>query len=212
MGRKKEISDQELASIAREVFFEHGPQVATSVIARAAGVSQATLFNRFQNKHDLMLEAMIPPNISEILRIVQQPVYKRPIPAQLLEKAEKLFMHFKQLEPHMRFLEHAGLNVKDVLSFHARKKRTPPPPILAFQHMTQWLRDAQAEGRMGMIDAEKFAQLFIGSIHAKLFFHRLHKHFASQGSQLPEEDEISIRHHFAGTIDVLWRGIAPVTG
>jgi AcrR family transcriptional regulator len=61
MGRRKTIADQDLLAAARRVFEEHGHTATTRDVARAAGISQAVLYQRFASKDDLFLSAMAPP-------------------------------------------------------------------------------------------------------------------------------------------------------
>src|SRR5476649_2425176 len=58
MGRPKIIEDSELLAVARKVFREHGHTVTTRDVARAAGISQAVLYQRFKTKDQLFLAAL----------------------------------------------------------------------------------------------------------------------------------------------------------
>ncbi|MEZ6127616.1 MAG: TetR/AcrR family transcriptional regulator [Planctomycetaceae bacterium] len=60
MARPRTISDDQILQTARDCFLEHGPSVATDVIAERLGVSSQALFKRFHSKHELMLAAIAP--------------------------------------------------------------------------------------------------------------------------------------------------------
>lgn len=60
MGRKKTISDDEVLAVARGIFGRRGHTASTREIARAAGVSEAVLYQRFETKEKLFLAAMAP--------------------------------------------------------------------------------------------------------------------------------------------------------
>ncbi|HIK90782.1 MAG TPA: TetR/AcrR family transcriptional regulator, partial [Planctomycetes bacterium] len=60
MARPRTISDDQILQTARECFLQHGPSVATDVIADQLGVSPQALFKRFHSKQDLMLAAIAP--------------------------------------------------------------------------------------------------------------------------------------------------------
>ena len=69
MGRHKTISDDEILALARDIFRKQGHTATTRVIADAAGVSEAILYQRFGSKDTLFFTAMHPsgPDIEEIL-------------------------------------------------------------------------------------------------------------------------------------------------
>jgi AcrR family transcriptional regulator len=58
MGRPKTIEDHELLEVARRVFRQHGHTATTRDVARAAGISQAVLYQRFKTKDDLFYAAL----------------------------------------------------------------------------------------------------------------------------------------------------------
>jgi hypothetical protein len=61
MGRPKTVADEEVLRIARVEFSRHGHPASTRLIAESAGISQATLFQRFGDKEKLFLAANAPP-------------------------------------------------------------------------------------------------------------------------------------------------------
>ncbi len=58
MGRRKETTDAELLRVARATFLEEGHGASTRAIAKAAGVSEAILFQRFGSKDRLFFLSM----------------------------------------------------------------------------------------------------------------------------------------------------------
>jgi AcrR family transcriptional regulator len=69
MGRHKTISDDDVLSVAREVFRERGHAATTREVAEAAGISEGVLYQRFGSKDDLFFAAMRPrgPDIEALL-------------------------------------------------------------------------------------------------------------------------------------------------
>jgi AcrR family transcriptional regulator len=61
MGRPKTIEDHELLEVARRVFRQHGHTATTRDVAKAAGISQAVLYQRFKTKDDLFYAALTQP-------------------------------------------------------------------------------------------------------------------------------------------------------
>ena len=60
MARPRSIDDSVILDAAREVFLELGFAGTTAEIARRAGVSEGSLFNRFGNKKQLFRAAIAP--------------------------------------------------------------------------------------------------------------------------------------------------------
>src|SRR5438552_745774 len=58
MGRPKTIETSDLLAIARNVFRQHGHTVTTRDVAKAAGISQAVLYQRFKTKDELFFAAL----------------------------------------------------------------------------------------------------------------------------------------------------------
>ena len=69
MGRPKTISDDEVLRVARDVFRAGGHSASTREVARAAGISEAILYQRFGTKDDLFFAAMRPtgPDVERLL-------------------------------------------------------------------------------------------------------------------------------------------------
>jgi AcrR family transcriptional regulator len=69
MGRSKTISDEEVLSIACDIFRAQGHTATTRAIADAAGISEAILYQRFGSKDALFFAAMHPrgPDLEAIL-------------------------------------------------------------------------------------------------------------------------------------------------
>jgi AcrR family transcriptional regulator len=60
MGRHKTLPDSDVLKIARQTFLKSGHGASTREVAEAVGLSQATLFQRFGDKSDLFVAAMLP--------------------------------------------------------------------------------------------------------------------------------------------------------
>jgi len=57
-GRPPVISNEQLLSIARDVFLELGIRATTAEVAKRAGIAEGTLFHRFDSKETLFHAAM----------------------------------------------------------------------------------------------------------------------------------------------------------
>lgn len=196
MGRKKERTDQELLDIARKVLLEHGPNVATGVIAKAAEVSQATLFNRFGDKRTLLLRALAPPPTNPAIELMEQPPDQRPIPVQLVEVGLLMYKFMRIHEPRIVCLKAGGYSLGDIM-----KENIEVPIQRGPQALASWIAKAQEEGRVSK-DIDIFALMiaFAGSIKNLA----MEEHF-----QFVREDEQLVFNTITHLVDLLWKGMAP---
>jgi AcrR family transcriptional regulator len=67
MGRRRQVSDQQISLAAREVFLDRGPKAPVAMVAKKLGVSTATLFQRTGSKQQLMLMALQPSHLAKAI-------------------------------------------------------------------------------------------------------------------------------------------------
>src|SRR4051812_47669347 len=99
MARPRTTSDETILAVARERFLEHGPGVATTLIAARLGISHAVLFQRFTTKEQLMRAALLPrldPAWYEPLRAGPD---DRDGKTQLREIADRILALFQSIIP-----------------------------------------------------------------------------------------------------------------
>lgn len=60
MGRNKTLTDEDSLERAGAIFIQRGHAVPTREVAKAVGLSQATLLQRFGSKDDLFVAAVAP--------------------------------------------------------------------------------------------------------------------------------------------------------
>lgn len=193
MGRHKTIGDDELLRVAREVFRGSGHTATTRDIARAAGISQAVLYQRFGSKEDLFLQAMTPelPDVHALLG----PYPPRSAKADLKRIAERLVDFFASMTPTLlHVLAHPDLGADRLHKWHAR---LPFIPIV--QGLTERLRRLQADGLIAATNAEAAAHTLVAAAHAgamlETMMHGAHaEHRAAKVGAL---------------VEVVWSGLAP---
>jgi AcrR family transcriptional regulator len=61
MPRNKTITDDEIITIARTLFLKNGINASTRDIAKAAGISEAVIYQRFGTKEDFFFATMKLP-------------------------------------------------------------------------------------------------------------------------------------------------------
>ena len=194
MARPRQVSDDDILSTARSCFLEHGPSVSTAVIANHLGVSQAALFKRFSTKEELMLAALMPPEIPGWIARVDRGPGPEPIPDQLMIIAADIAMFFAEMTPCMATLKASGIDLARIMC-----RYEVPPPLRGVRALTQWLQQAMDDGRIAQGDPQSLAMMFVGSLHGRAFLTHI-----LQLKGLQESSD-----YLTNLVDTLWRGIAP---
>ncbi len=112
MGRYKTVSDGDVLAAARGIFREHGHAASTRDIARAAGVSQAVLYQRFGSKDHLFFAAMAPsaPDIADMLGPLEPTAAPREY---LLQAMERMADYFAEVLPiAIQVMMHPSFDMK----------------------------------------------------------------------------------------------------
>lgn len=192
MGRPRTTSDDEILEAARRLFREAGNAVTTREIARAAGVSQAVLYQRFPSKTELFFAAMAP-TLPDVERILGEPT--EPVDAYLRDVAVRLLGYFESALPTViHLMAHPEFDARAMGRLHER--------ILAerlVSGLASRVSDLQSRGLVGALDAHALSQTLVAAIHGVVVFHVMSGASLSRRAQ-----QIAL-----GVIDVLWRGGAP---
>ena len=192
MGRAKTIDDQQLLSRARQVFREGGHAASTRDVARAAGISQAVLYQRFGSKDELFFRAMTPesPDIDSLLG----PYRPRSARADLGKIARRLADYLRALVPtllHVLASPDLGhdrlLKLHEGLAFH---------PLLAA--LTDRLKRMRRDRLIGDVHPQASARAFLGVIHSAVL-----AEIMTHGRALDDHSDME------ALVDVLWSGFAP---
>ncbi|MEE2787926.1 MAG: TetR/AcrR family transcriptional regulator [Myxococcota bacterium] len=194
--RPKSITDDELISVARAVFVEHGASASTNTIAQKAGVSQATLFKRFGSKVQLMQRALGIEALEPVIRRLENGPTQADLKAQLVDLANEFIAGFGLIMPHLITLRGAGIG-PGVPCDEGQGTTSESRPARARVALKAWLRRAQREGRLGDFDAEVASTTLLAAFKAP-----------SVRTHLFEESVHADR--FAERlIDGIWKGIKP---
>jgi len=188
------VSDEAILAAARRCFLDQGAAVPATVIAAKVGVSHTTLFNRFGSKEGLMIAALGPPKVLPWKALLDAGPDDRPIPEQLVEIGLAATKHFRRISPGLAVLRAAGIAPCDVFAGCEE-----PSPVQAHRALRDWLRRAQATGRIGLCDPDHLTPAILGALHGRVFHDRV------LDRPDPERaDEAFVRH----LADTLWRGLA----
>jgi AcrR family transcriptional regulator len=167
MGRRRQVSDEEISAAARQVFLDRGPKAPVAMVAKKLGVSTATLFQRTGSKQQLMLMALQPEvtAITELERGVQPDVPPREQLAQVL----------------IELNEYLGIVISGSMVLRAaciEADLPEPKPSRLREMLTKWLQEAGTLGMLAVGDARTTADVLIGTLESR------HIHAYMQQDQL----------------------------
>lgn len=204
MGRKKEKTDEEILAAARSCFIEYGPAVATGVIARELGVSQATLFNRFNTKRELMFAALGPPERSRLHEILSSRPDDRSIQKQLVEIGQAAIEYFNDTDPRLAVLRAAGATGDQI-----SQRYSVLPKDLSRTAFSRWILLAREDQRISEIDADSFSLAFMGALKSVSAedVPSLSSDDSSDATSdaKPSSQALSVN----AVVDIFWRAIDP---
>ena len=188
MARPPSISNQQILDAARAVFLAHGFTRASTVdIARRAGVSEGSIFNRFATKDDLFRAAMddAQPPAFALDRYVGQDDLRKNLIRITVESVHFLNNLLPKLM--LRWSERE-------LAAHARVCNRPREILRA---LTAFFKAEKALGRVGG-DPPIIARMFMGAVWNYCFL------LAVAGDR-----SMSVKPFAQRLVAGLWQGIAP---
>jgi len=167
MGRRRQVSDEQISLAAREVFLEAGPKAPVAMVAKKLGVSTATLFQRTGSKQQLMLMALQPETtaIRELDRGVLADVPIR----------DQLSRILVEINEYLGTIISGSITLR---AAHVECELPEPTPYKVRALLAQWLADAQAAKLLEVEDAHTTADVLIGTLEAR------HIHAYMQQDQL----------------------------
>ena len=167
MGRRRQVSDQEISEAARAVFLDRGAKAPVAMVAKKLGVSTATLFQRTGSKQQLMLMALQPEGtaITELDRGVQPDV---PVLHQLAQVLIELNEYLGTIISGSLTLRAAGIEAE----------LPEPTPYTLRRLLIQWLKQADTVGVLKVEDGKTTADVLIGTLESR------HIHAYMQQEQL----------------------------
>jgi AcrR family transcriptional regulator len=167
MPRPISIKDETIIEAARAVFLERGFGATTAEVAERAGVSEGTLFNRFQSKTGLFHAAMAPTFESlDFLDGLESRVGSGDLREHLAQLAESGVNFFRQLMPMMMMSwSNPGPNgLPEALT------QPNPPPLRALRRLSGYFEAEIRLGRLRPFDPEILARIFLGGVQQYVFF------------------------------------------
>lgn len=193
MPRPSTIDNDAILEVARRLFLRGGREITTAEIARAAGISEGSIYKRFPTKEQLFLAAMgleLPQWIEDLPDRVGQ----RSVLANLEQLGREGIAFFEEVMPRMMLLWAPGAN---------GKLRAPivAGPTRVLEALTSYFAAERDKGRVSCEDPEVAARMFLAAIANYVFFKTMGVSLG--GAQLDPEG-------YAGQVArTLVRGITP---
>ncbi len=203
MARPPKITNDEILAAARQVFLEEGIGASTLVIAEKAGISEASIFKRFNTKQALFMAAM---GIDETPSWVKDLPHRQPtaaIKSELTQLCLEMMAFYQAVLPRVLMLM--------VQSKSAFPPAFPPPflppPIRDAKLLAGFLERAIALGHIQSSSAKTTAQMLVGAIVNYVITTTI---AGKSPIPLPFKSSFVDPDTFvAELIETLWVGIAP---
>jgi AcrR family transcriptional regulator len=194
MGRPKTIETGELLAIARNVFRQHGHTVTTRDVAKAAGISQAVLYQRFKTKDALFYAALTQhaPNLSALSEI-DPALEPRAWLAQFAARAKD---HFRNIMPSLLSVAAHPKYGHEMMGNIHRHNRAGEVAAMVVLRLQGW----RQAGQIRPADPRAFAFAFIHALHSMAMVEVLSGDTGA--ATRPAELETFI--------DIFWQGLKPV--
>ncbi len=194
MGRPKTIEDHELLEVARRVFRQHGHTATTRDVAKAAGITQTVLYQRFKTKDDLFYAALTRhvPDVAALLDLdssLEPRVYLAAFAARVKDHFIGVMPSILSLAAHPRYGKemlgkvHQFNRVGDIL------------PVLRLR-----LQSWQQAGRIKPIDDYSFLAAFLHALSSMAMVEVLSGQVVTPTK--PEEMQ--------PMVNLFWDGLAPL--
>jgi AcrR family transcriptional regulator len=193
MGRNKTVEDEEVVAAARELFRREGHAASTRDVARAAGVSQAVLYQRFGSKEELFFKAMAPepPDLEALLGPYPPANARRDV----LAFSKRLLEYLRGFVPtFLHVIAAHGAQVDRLRAWHDGL------PFFPIAHaLTSRFERMAKDGLIRPGDAASRAMILISMVHSLAMFELL------TGPGHPSRSKQGIEQ----LVRVLWDGLAP---
>ncbi|MCD0171578.1 MULTISPECIES: TetR/AcrR family transcriptional regulator [unclassified Deinococcus] len=197
MARPRSITDEQIVEAAHEVFLEQGFSATTAAIARRAGVSEGTLFNRFQSKEELFVAAIGLRNYgqwrSQLLAHVGQGEVHRNLERALMA----LLQEATSLLPKLMVMFSRGHDP----SHNPLLQRLDDPVRSDAETLAEYLQAEAQLGRVRPMDAAVTSLALMGAV----------THYIHREQMLPAlgREVVDPARFVRGLLDVMWPGLEP---
>lgn len=160
MARPQTVSDQQILDAALQCFLEHGPTVATEVIAQQLNVSPQALLKRFGTKQGLMIAALATKTLVTSVPQLSSGPDDRPLQIQLTELLNEVAVFFVEMARRMAVLRWSHADCRQLMNEHDE-----PPPLVDIRALAGWFERAAERGLVRRIDFFALAMMLLSALH-----------------------------------------------
>jgi AcrR family transcriptional regulator len=201
MARPPKITNEEIITVARQVFLENGAGASTLVIAERAGISEAAIFKRFGTKQALFLAAMGISDRHPWVSVLSKGTPTPAIRTDLIEICTQILEVYQEVMPRVMMMMNQGK-----MSFPPLIGE--PPPIRDAKLLAGYLERAIAKGYIKSCHATTVAHAIVGGINSYVTLQNMTRlPFCAPSSLQIESVEPAL--FIQNLIDMVWVGIAP---
>ncbi len=160
MARPVTIQTERILEAARSVFMKHGYRASTAQIAKAAGVSEGSLFKHFKTKVNLFLAALdVKPGEQSWQDRLMASVGSGNIRSTLEEAGIQLLEQLRIILPRLMMINSSGI----IIPKHDHPG-VPPPPLQKMEVMCAYFKLEIKAGRLAMASPEILSHAFLGAL------------------------------------------------
>ncbi|MGB3294602.1 MAG: helix-turn-helix domain-containing protein [Phormidesmis sp.] len=192
MTRSKTVTDTEILAAARSLFLKVGINASTRKIAKAAGISEAVIFQRFETKEALFFSAMVPPK-ARLEKIFEIEPGEGRVPENLEFISLQIVGYFREIMPtFLTLIGHPAFNMETFLQRHTL------PRIQIGNRLTEYLIAEAEIGRIRSSQVEITTAILLSYLHHLAMSETI-------GSCQHKKEPGTI----TDAIEALWQGLAP---
>lgn len=191
-GASETDTRQRILNAAGDVFFKNGyTRATTRMIAKAAGVSEVTLFRYFDSKENLLRAALEDYGSPHLVRVIENKLtgdYRQDL----------LMMGNIIAQVLMERAANASFALSESLHFPEMRPLFSQIPSLMWQMLARYLRNKMDEGAVRALHPEAAAEMFFGAIYSYCMCKRIF--------ELEPKPQISMEEAVAQMVDIFVRG------
>lgn len=160
MARPVSIQSEAILEAARMVFMRDGYKAGTAQIARAAGVSEGSLFKHFKSKCNLFLAAMeIKVGEASWSDTLMASVGRGDLRTAMENAGLHLLQELQKMLPRMMMVSSSGVTIPN----HA-PDGGEPPPLRKMNILCRYFKAEIKAGRLAMASPQIQAHMFLGAL------------------------------------------------
>lgn len=168
MARPAHIHTQQIVTVARELFLEHGTTLSTAVIAQHLGISEGSIYRRFPTKADLLRRAMGLPDLG-FCAAWHTRADTGEVSENLVEMCRAIVSHLREVIPRLQALRQC----EAWESPHSQVQPEQSPPLRVRSALIRYLDLEVAAGRVDFADTELTARMLLGTLAHFVFLEHL---------------------------------------